>query len=167
MQGTSTKARTQSTSAEAAPSGYDCPAITDLARRPLGWGRMASSASAEPRWLTTAQAGKLLGVGPSVVVKWIRVGRLKGRREQDRWRVDPASVEEEAQRVARAGWWRRVDMPLGRAEAIQQSATKRLLRAASSWRRAPGDPELTAALIAAIDERERLSMTAKRPTEEQ
>ena len=124
-------------------------------------------ASSEPGWLTTAQAGKRLGVGPWVVVKWIRVGRLNGRREKDRWRVDSASVEEEVQRVARAGWWRRVDMPPGRAEGIQQSATKRLLKAASSWRKAPDDPELTAALIAAIDERERLGMSAKRSTEDE
>src|SRR5690349_24245599 len=81
-------------------------------------------ASSEPGWLTTAQAGKRLGVGPWVVVKWIRVGRLKGHREKDRWRVDSASVEEEVQRVARAGWWRRVDMPPGRAEGIQQSDRK-------------------------------------------
>ena len=117
---------------------------------------------AEPDWLTTAQAGKILGVGPTVVIKWVNVGRLTGRRDEDRWRVDPASVEEEALRLSRASWWRRVDMPMGRAEGLQQAATKRLVKAATAWRRDPTDPELTAALIAAIDEREALTIQTTR-----
>jgi len=44
-------------------------------------------ATAPDDWLTTAAAGKRLGVAPGVVTRWIRVGRLRGRREQDRWRV--------------------------------------------------------------------------------
>ena len=43
-------------------------------------------------------------------------------------------------------------MPKGRAEGLQQAATKRLVTAATLWRRDPDNPELTAALIAAIDE---------------
>jgi len=106
----------------------------------------------EPNWLTTAQAGRRLGVDPTVVIKWVKVGRLRGRRDEDRWRIDPASVEEELKRISRASWWRRVDMPKGRAEGLQQAATKRLVTAATLWRRDPDNPELTAALIAAIDE---------------
>jgi len=107
----------------------------------------------EPNWLTTAQAGRRLGVDPTVVIKWVKVGRLRGRRHEDRWRIDPASVEEELNRISRASWWRRVDMPKGRAEGLQQAATKKLVTAATRWRRDPDHPELTAALIAAIDER--------------
>ena len=44
----------------------------------------------QPNWLTTAQAGRRLGVDPTVVIKWVKVGRLRGRRDTDRWRVDPA-----------------------------------------------------------------------------
>ena len=117
---------------------------------------------AEPDWLTTAQAGKRLGVDPTVVIKWVNVGRLTGRRDEDRWRVDPASVEAEVRRLSRASWWRRVDMPMGRAEGLQQAATKRLLKAATAWRRDPTDPELTAALIAAVDEREALTIQTTR-----
>jgi hypothetical protein len=32
----------------------------------------------EPNWLTTAQAGKVLGVDHTVVIKWMNVGRLRG-----------------------------------------------------------------------------------------
>jgi predicted site-specific integrase-resolvase len=56
----------------------------------------------QPNWLTTAQAGRRLGVDPTVVIKWVKVGRLRGRRDADRWRVDPASVEEESKRISRA-----------------------------------------------------------------
>jgi len=44
-------------------------------------------------------------------------------------------------------------MPKGMAEGLQQAATKKLVKAATRWRRDPDNPELTAALIAAIDER--------------
>ncbi len=114
------------------------------------------------RWLTTAQAGQRLGVAPNVVVKWVRVGRLQARRDHDRWRVDPDSVTAEQARLARASWWRRVDMPLTHAEGLQQSATKRLLRAAAAWRDHPADPALTAALIAAVDERQTLTIRVAR-----
>ena len=116
----------------------------------------------QPNWLTTAQAGRRLGVDPTVVIKWVKVGRLRGRRDEDRWRIDPASVEEELNRISRASWWRRVDMPKGRAEGLQQAATKRLVKAATRWRRDPDNPELTAALIAAIDERTAYSMQTTR-----
>jgi len=53
-------------------------------------------------------------------------------------------------------------MPMGRAEGLQQSATKRVLKAAAAWRRDPTDPELTAALIAAIEEREALTIQTTR-----
>jgi hypothetical protein len=53
-----------------------------------------------------------------------------GRRDEGRWCVDPASVE--LQRLSRASWWRRVDMPKGKAEGLQQAATKRLIKAASA-----------------------------------
>jgi hypothetical protein len=111
--------------------------------------------------LTTAATGKRLGVAPKVVVQWVQAGRINGRRDSDRWRVDPASVEDERQRLSRASWWRRVDMRPGRAEGVQQSATKRLLKAASAWRRHSKDPQLTDALIAAIGERESLSIRTK------
>jgi hypothetical protein len=115
----------------------------------------------QPKWLTTAQAGKRLGVDPKVVIKWVRVGRLRGRRDEDRWRVDPASVEEERRRITRASWWRRVDMPQGRAEGLQQAATKRLVKAATLWRQDPTSPELTAALIAAVDDRAAYTMQTR------
>ena len=98
---------------------------------------------------------------PTVVIKWVNVGRLSGRRDEDRWRVDPASVEAEVRRLSRASWWRRVDMPMGRAEGVQQSATKRVLKAAAAWRRDPTDPELTAALIAAVDDRAAYTMRTR------
>jgi hypothetical protein len=120
----------------------------------------------DDNWLTTAAAGKRLGVAPKVVVQWVQAGRLNGRRDNDRWRVEPASVEDERQRLSRASWWRRVDMRPGRAESLQQSATKRLMKAASAWRRNPDDPQLTDALIAAIDERESLSIRAGREVEQ-
>jgi hypothetical protein len=76
------------------------------------------------------------------VVHWIHTGRLC-RRDDDRWRVDPASVNEELKRLSRASWWRRVDVSIGYSQNEQQAATKRLLRAASAWRRNPTDPDLT------------------------
>jgi len=96
-----------------------------------------------------------------VVIKWVRVGRLRGRRDEDRWRIDPGSVEEELRRISRASWWRRVDMPMERAEGLQQAATKRLVKAATAWRRDPTDPELTAALIAAVDDRAAYTMRTR------
>jgi len=39
---------------------------------------------AQPSWLTTAEAGKRLGVDPTVVIKWVKVGGLRGRRDEDR-----------------------------------------------------------------------------------
>jgi hypothetical protein len=84
------------------------------------------------------------------------------RRHEDRWRIDPGSVEEELKRISRASWWRRVDMPMGRAEGLPQAATKRLVTAATRWRRDPENPELTAALSAAIDERVADSMQTTR-----
>ena len=53
-------------------------------------------------------------------------------------------------------------MPKGRAEGLQQAATKRLVTAATLWRRDPENPELTAALITAIDERMAHSMQTTR-----
>jgi hypothetical protein len=53
-------------------------------------------------------------------------------------------------------------MPMGRAEGLQQAATKRLVTAATRWRRDPENPELTAALSAAIDERVADSMQTTR-----
>lgn len=125
-----------------------------------------SSQRDETPWLTTAQAGKRLGVAPNVVVNWVRVGRLAGRREQDRWRVDPDSVTAEQTKLARASWWRRADLPLGQAEGLRQAATKRLLRAAVAWRGNPSDPHLTSALIAAIDERQMLTIRVARDLKE-
>ena len=116
----------------------------------------------QPNWLTTAQAGRRLGVDPTVVIKWVKVGRLRGRRDEDRWRVDPASVAEELNRISRASWWRRVDMPKGRAEGLQQAATKKFVKVATRWRRDRDNPELTAALITAIDERMAYSMQTTR-----
>jgi excisionase family DNA binding protein len=113
-------------------------------------------------WLTTAAAGKRLSVPPDTVVQWVKNGRLVGRRDGDRWRVDPASVDEEQQRVARASWWRRVDAPMGRARGEQQAATKRLIKAAFAWRADPTDPQLTAAMIEAVDERQARSVHSKR-----
>lgn len=116
----------------------------------------------EPEEMTTAQAAKRLGVDPSVVIKWVRVGRLRGHRDEDRWRIDPTSVDEEMQRLSRASWWRRVDMPKGRAEGLQQAATKRLVKAATLWRQDPTNPQLTAALIAAVDDRATYAMQTTR-----
>ncbi len=116
-------------------------------------------------WLTTAAAGKRLGVSPGVVTRWIAVGRLHGRRYGGRWRVDPASVEQELHRLSRASWWRRVDLPEAKAQKLQAAATRRLVLAASAWRQNPADPHLTQALIAAIDERDALYMRAKKHTD--
>jgi len=91
-------------------------------------------------------------------------GRLRGRREQDRWRVDPTSVDEELPRPSRASWWRRVDLPERKAEDLQGSATKRLIKAAGAWRRDPSSAQLAEELITAIDEREALTIRAKRAT---
>ena len=55
-------------------------------------------------------------------------------------------------------------MPMGRAEGLQQAAAKRLLKAATAWHRDPTDPELTAALIAGIDEREAHTIQTTRTT---
>lgn len=51
----------------------------------------------------------------------------------------------------------RVDVPL--SEGIRARGLDKPVRA-SLWRRTPGDAELTAALIAAIDEREQLGVTS-------
>ena len=56
-------------------------------------------------------------------------------------------------------------MPKGRAEGVQQAATKRLVKAATLWRQDPTNPELTAALIAAIDERTAYTMQTTRATD--
>ncbi len=53
-------------------------------------------------------------------------------------------------------------MPRGKAEGLQRSATMRLLKAASEWRADPGDPDLTAALIAAVDQRDALIFQPRR-----
>jgi len=53
-------------------------------------------------------------------------------------------------------------MPNGRAEGLQQAATKRLVKAATLWRQDPTSRELTAALIAAADERSAYKMQTTR-----
>jgi len=76
---------------------------------------------------------------------------------------DPTSVDEELQRVSRASWCRRLDLPERKAEDIQAAATKRLIKAASAWRRDPSSTQRAQELITAIDEREALIMRSKKP----
>ncbi len=116
-------------------------------------------------WLTTAAAGKRLGVSPGVITNWIRVGRQRGDRQEDRWRVDPTSVDDELERRARASWWRKVDLPERKAHDLQAAATRRLMTAASAWRRDPSNAQLTEALITAVDDREALIMRSKKASE--
>ena len=52
-------------------------------------------------------------------------------------------------------------MPMERAEGLQQAATKRLVKAATAWPRDPTDPELTAAFIAAVDDRAAYTMQTR------
>lgn len=119
--------------------------------------------SAPEDWLTTEAAGKRLGVASGVIANWVRLGRLRGRKDGDRWLVDPSSVDEELARVSRASWWRRVDLPERQAQQVQAVATKRLLKAATDWRADPRNPALEAALIEAVDERQNLIIRAKKP----
>lgn len=48
-----------------------------------------------PLWLTTAQAGRRLGVAPETVARWCQSGRLRARRQGPRWMVCRESVRAE------------------------------------------------------------------------
>lgn len=105
-------------------------------------------------WLTTGEAGRLLGLQPARVREWAILSRLTSQKGDDgTWWIDPVSVALEAERIGRASWWRRDGLTRDMAGESRRSSTKRLLEAAFAWRGRPDDPAVLEALRVAIDDR--------------
>ena len=61
-------------------------------------------AAGEPaeEWLTAREAAKIAGRGEATVARWVKSGRLPGKKVAGRWRI-PASVLNEARTWTRIG----------------------------------------------------------------
>ena len=56
--------------------------------------------NAEPKWLTTAQAGIRIGIGASAVRERIKHGQLQGTKWMGRWYVASADIDREIDAAA-------------------------------------------------------------------